>query len=250
MPKVKSRAQSAEPAATSRRATAVTSSNTHDADDINAIRRRSRATAVAAAAAARWGTDKTETQTMFQHWQSVVPHDRLAHLVKHAIRALDRALQVRLADHGVSIGHWVFLRALWKGDGQTQRQLSREAGVREPTTFAALKAMEARGYVERRQLADNRRNVHVFLTAAGRALEKALVPLALECNAIAVRGVPVDDVATTRRTLLAMLRNLAQEEMLSAQANRRVASTRERGRLAVASRQNKRNGGNHGGSKR
>ena len=77
----------------------------------------------------------------------------------------------------------------------------------EPTTFAALKAMEARGYIVRRQLADNRRNVHVFLTARGRALERKLVPLALECNAIAVRGVPVDDVAVTRATLLAMLRN-------------------------------------------
>ncbi len=208
------------------------------ADDVaRTARRRGRATAVATAAAAKWADAAAgETQHMLRRWQDVVPHDRLAHLVKHAIRALDRALQLRLAEHEVAIGHWVFLRALWEGDGLTQRQLSREAGVMEPTTFAALKAMEARGYVVRRQLADNRRNVHVFLTAKGRAMEQVLVPLALECNVIAVRGVPAGDVTTTRRTLLAMLRNLAQDEIVSVRSDRRIASTRERGRLAVALR--------------
>ena len=189
--------------------------------------------AVATAAAVKWaGGD--DTQKMLQRWQNEVPHDRLAHLVKHTIRALDRALQMRLAQHEVAIGHWVFLRALWEGDGITQRALSREAGMMEPTTFAALKAMEKRGYIVRRQLADNRRNVHVFLTPKGRALERKLVPLALECNAIAVRGVPVQEVAITRSTLLSMLRNLAQEETASAGDTRRIASTRERGRLVDA----------------
>ena len=51
-----------------------------------------------------------------------------------------RALQRRLAEHGVSFGHWTFLRILWERDGLTQRELSDEAGVMEPTTFAALKA--------------------------------------------------------------------------------------------------------------
>ena len=56
-----------------------------------------------------------------------------------------RALQARLAAHGVTFGHWTFLRILWEGDGLTQRELSDEAGVMEPTTFAALKAMERLG---------------------------------------------------------------------------------------------------------
>ena len=116
MPKAKPGAKKAKSPARSPRKMTAASRNGHDVDSANAIRRRGQATAVAAAAAARWASDKTETQTMFQHWQSGLPHDRLAHLIKHAIRALDRALQVRLADHGVSIGHWVFLRALWEGD--------------------------------------------------------------------------------------------------------------------------------------
>jgi DNA-binding MarR family transcriptional regulator len=138
--------------------------------------------------------------------------ERLAHIVKDAARAFDRALARRLARHGVAIGHWSYLRALWRADGLTQRELSREVGVMEPTTFAAIKAMEARGYVVRRRLPDNRRNNHVFLTAKGRRLERVLVPLAVEVNRLAAERVPKRSVATTRRTLLVILDNLAADE--------------------------------------
>src|SRR5205809_7914599 len=142
-----------------------------------------------------------DTQRLLRHWRDAVPNDRMAHLVKDATRALVRSLQTRLARHDVSFGHWTFLRILWETDGLTQRELSREAGVMEPTTFAALKAMESRGYIARRQLAGNRRKVHIFLTAKGKALKRALVPLAEEVNRVAVRGVRAADRAATRRTL-------------------------------------------------
>ncbi|NUO85261.1 MAG: MarR family transcriptional regulator, partial [Cupriavidus sp.] len=35
--------------------------------------------------------------------------ERLAHLVKDAARAYIRALQLRLAEHSVSYGHWTIL---------------------------------------------------------------------------------------------------------------------------------------------
>jgi DNA-binding MarR family transcriptional regulator len=172
----------------------------------------------------------TDTQRILRHWRDVVPNDRLAHLVKDGIRALDRALQMRLAEHVVSIGHWPFLRVLWETDGLTQRELSQEAGVMEPTTFAALKAMESLGYIVRRQLANNRRKNHIFLTAKGRALQRRLIPLAEDVNRVAVRGVSDKDVAATRRTLLAVLANLAQDEVHPDNAGRRMPSTRELGR--------------------
>jgi MarR family transcriptional regulator, organic hydroperoxide resistance regulator len=121
-----------------------------------------------------------------------------------------RALQVRLAAHGVSFGHWTFLRILWEQDGLTQRELSEQAGVMEPSTFAAIKAMEELGYVSRRQTPHNRKNVYVFLTPKGRALRAKLVPLAEEINRIAVRGIAPADIGTTRRALVAMIENLTR----------------------------------------
>lgn len=153
-----------------------------------------------------------DTGNILHHWREAVPKDRLAHLVRDCGRAFRRALELRLAAHGVPFGHWTFLRILWHGDGLTQRELSERAGVMEPTTFAAMKAMEAQGYVTRQQAAHNRKNVYIHLTEQGRALRDVLVPLAVDTNRISTQGIPPDELATARRVLLGMIENLARDE--------------------------------------
>jgi MarR family transcriptional regulator, organic hydroperoxide resistance regulator len=177
------------------------------------------------------GGDKLQTQAILRHWREAVPNDRLAHLVKDATRALLRALQVRLAAHAVPLGHWTFLRILWERDGITQRELSEQAGVMEPTTFSALKAMERLGYVTRRKLPGNKKKVFIFLTPRGHLLKGKLVPLAEQVNDVAVRGIKPAEVAATRRTLLAIIENLAADE---ANASGRIPSTREFARRPAA----------------
>lgn len=152
------------------------------------------------------------TQSILKHWHESVPDDRLAHLVKDTARAFNKRLQVRLQKHNIPFGHWTFLRILWSSDGLTQKELSDLAGVMEPTTFSAIKAMEALGYVERRQRPDNRKNMYVHLTQTGKALRKRLVPLALEVNHVAVYGVSEAELLTTRKVLLQVLENLALDE--------------------------------------
>ena len=178
------------------------------------------------------------TQSILRHWREAVPDDRLAHLVKDATRALVRALQMRLAAHAVSFGHWTFLRILWEGDRLTQRELSERAGVMEPTTFSALKAMERLGYVRRRQFRGDRKKIYVLLTPKGRRLRDRLVPLAEDVNRIAVRGVKPSDISTMRMVLLAIIENLARDEQV---VDMRMPSTRDLGRL-VAGRSNGRAG--------
>lgn len=176
-------------------------------------------------------TRSPSTQTVLRHWRDAVPEDRLAHLVKDAWRALVRALQMRLAEHAVSFGHWTFLRILWENDGLTQRELSEEAGVMEPTTFTALKAMQRLGYIERRRRGKDRKKVYIYLTPKGRALRAKLVPLAEDVNRIAVNGISVSDIAATRRVLLAIIEHLAADEAV---ADMRMPSTRALARLTAA----------------
>jgi len=82
----------------------------------------------------------------------------------------------------------------------------------EPTTFSAIKAMEALGYVTRTQRPDNRKNMYVHLTPKGKYLKKVLVPLAVDVNHVAVHGINAADLVTTREVLLKVLENLALEE--------------------------------------
>jgi hypothetical protein len=158
--------------------------------------------------------NKHEAQVILKHWQNAVPHDRLAHLVRDSGRAYSRALQLRLAQHEVSFGHWTFLRILWESDGLTQSELSLQAGVMEPTTFTAMKKMESLGYITRTHAPENKKNLYVHLTPKGRRLKKLLVPLAEEVNRVSVQGISEEDVALTRRVLLSILSNLADDHVL------------------------------------
>ena len=153
----------------------------------------------------------SESQTILRHWREAVPDDRFAHLVKDATRSFQRSLQLRLSEHEVPFGHWTFLRVLWERDGLTQKQLSDEVGVMEPTTVTVVRAMEVRGWIVRQQMATNKKNIHIFLTDVGRALKKKLVPLAEEVNRVGAMGVSASDVATARAVLLAIITNLAND---------------------------------------
>jgi DNA-binding MarR family transcriptional regulator len=75
--------------------------------------------------------------------------------------------------------------------------------------------MEKAGYITRKRMADNMRNLSVNLTPAGRALKARLVPLAEEVNAVAIAGLSVQEVAAFRETLLRMISNLESDEASS-----------------------------------
>jgi MarR family transcriptional regulator, organic hydroperoxide resistance regulator len=152
-----------------------------------------------------------EAASILHHWREAVPDDRFAHLVKDAARSFQRSLQRRLMTCDVPFGHWTFLRVLWEHDGLTQKQLSDEVGVMEPSTFAAVKAMESRGWVERRQLAVSKKNVYVFLTDAGRALKAVLVPMAETVNGLGINGLSDEDMAVAKRVLLVIITQLAAD---------------------------------------
>ncbi len=147
------------------------------------------------------------------NWRDAVPKDRFAHLIRDLARTFTRSLSLRLERHDIPIGYWTFLRVLWETDGLTQKELSDRVGVMEPTTFAAVSAMEGLNFVERKQQLPNRKNVYVWLTREGRALKKKLVPLAVETNEQVARGISAADLVTTRKVLLTMLENLQSEEI-------------------------------------
>jgi DNA-binding MarR family transcriptional regulator len=119
-------------------------------------------------------------------------------------RMLQRYRQVLVAPHGVTAGMWYFLRVLWSQDGLTQRELSRRVGTMEPTTLVALRAMERDGLIRRVRNGGDRRKVNIYLTAKGRALEKALLPLAIAVVDKAVNGLSPREV----RQLLGMLERI------------------------------------------
>ncbi|HYD98917.1 MAG TPA: MarR family winged helix-turn-helix transcriptional regulator [Alphaproteobacteria bacterium] len=133
----------------------------------------------------------------------------IGYVVRDVHRAFSRALQAEIARHGVSLGQWFFLRALWEEDGLTQRELSHRVGMMEPTTVTALNGMERSGFVERVRNPHDRRKVNIFLTAKGRSLRDVLLPCADAVNARAMRGLRLAEQQLVGNLLARMLANLA-----------------------------------------
>ena len=146
---------------------------------------------------------------------------RMTHL------AYAQDLQNYLATHEIPFGMWFYLRALWEEDGITQRELSRRVGATEPTTAQQLNNMERSGLVERRRSETDRRQSHVHLTRAGRALKKRLLPYAVEVNATALEGLSAKEISLLCDLLGRMRANLERRqqarELATGRATRHAA---------------------------
>lgn len=140
-----------------------------------------------------------------------LPDSSVGYLVRDVHRAFSRALQTRIASHGVSMGQWFFLRALWDEDGLTQRELSQRVGMMEPTTVTALNSMERRSLVERVRNPHDRRKVNIYLTPKGRGLREVLLPCAADINDQATRGITDENLTITIEVLRRMGVNLGDD---------------------------------------
>ena len=153
---------------------------------------------------------KTKTASTVERY--VNPTNSYGYLLRIAFRSFSRALERRTLPFGVSSGQWRFLRVLWVEDGITQRELSRRVGMREPTTVAALNSLEKAGLVTRRKSEEDRRKVHVFLTAKAKRLKAKLIPYVAEVNEIGLEGLTGPQAALLKKALLQVVDNFAADD--------------------------------------
>ncbi len=126
-------------------------------------------------------------------------------------RLMQRALQGRIEQHGVTLGMWYFLRVLWVEDGLTQSELSAEIGTMEPTTLSAVAAMELAGLVRREPHGSDKRKIRVFLTEKGQAMRATLLPEGIAVVEASVRSLGPAKVDALLEMLKVMQSNLTAE---------------------------------------
>jgi DNA-binding MarR family transcriptional regulator len=134
--------------------------------------------------------------------------DSVGYQIRATHRVLQRFLQFKIEPHGIPLGMWYFLRALWHEDGLTQRELSNRVGTMEPTTLSAILIMEKKGLVRRVRNQDDRRKWHIHLTPKGRALKVRLLPLAREVVDTAVQNLSRSEVRQLLKGLAEVQKSL------------------------------------------
>jgi DNA-binding MarR family transcriptional regulator len=140
-------------------------------------------------------------------------------LTRRAFHSFRRQLERETAAHGVSPGQWRFLRQLWHRNGISQHRLAGQLAISDATAAVTLRELEKKGLVDRRRNAGNRREVLIFLTQRGRALESALLPVTRDIHNLATRDIPAGDVAALEDVLRRVIANLDQPQ--SSQTDKR-----------------------------
>ena len=131
--------------------------------------------------------------------------DSLGFLVNRAAFAMRRAIEERLARHGLTAPQWAVLCRLWEQEDQSLGALGRSLYFDKPTISGITDRLAAKKLLVRVRDARDRRVIRVRLTEAGRRLESILVPLAREVNALAARSLD----AAERRALGSLLARLS-----------------------------------------
>jgi len=144
--------------------------------------------------------------------QSTFPTDHsIAYLAREITRIYTRNLQDAIAEHGILIGQYHFLRVLWEKDEITQRELANAVGMKESTTFTALAGMEKQGLLTRKRDSDDRRKMTVKLTDKGRGLKSKLIPIAKAVNDRPLTGLAPEQVSDLKAKLETLRNNLVGE---------------------------------------
>ena len=131
-------------------------------------------------------------------------------LLDAAYRSLIAEPDRQLASRGLGRNHGWLLYLIGRHPGTTMVDLLRRTQLSKQTLSRLLGGMVARGLIERRASARDRRQRLLELTAAGRELEEALNGRLRRRLARAYRGAGADAVAGHHRVLLGLVEDRMQ----------------------------------------
>jgi DNA-binding MarR family transcriptional regulator len=124
------------------------------------------------------------------------------------VKALRSRFDGVLRRHGLRLGQYQLLRALWERDGLTPRELAEHAGVEMPTVTRTVQRMVRDGLVRREAHPSDARSVRILLDPKGRALQSAADDLKRAVVQGALEGIEGEERSRLIATLDRMLANL------------------------------------------
>lgn len=143
-------------------------------------------------------TDRTQVL------QNFVLDDSVPYLMVRVSARMNRQLELDLRPLKVGFQHWRVLAVLAKKNGSSITDLSEYAVVPHSSLSRLLSRMEAEGYVRRQMDTQDARAVRVYTTAAGEAMYRRILPMAVAVRERAMAGLS----AAQKTSLLAALNHM------------------------------------------
>jgi DNA-binding MarR family transcriptional regulator len=117
----------------------------------------------------------------------------------------------KLKPYDMTMSQGFVLAHLWRENGLRQLDLAERMNIATVTTSKLIDRLEARGFVERRADAEDRRSNRVYATEKGIAQVKILTKIVLEVDEIANAGIDADALEQALSVLGHMRENLRSE---------------------------------------
>jgi len=108
----------------------------------------------------------------------------------------------------VTYSQTIFLVRLWERDGQTQMELTKSAGLKQPTVVGILDKMERDQLITRVRSKQDKRCTHFFLTEKAKHACRELEKQGILMQNLSAGNLPDKEVSQLNKNLLSIIENL------------------------------------------
>lgn len=147
-------------------------------------------------------------QREFYSGNNYVIEESIGYLIKHALLALNRTIDIKMAEMDLTALQWVPILLVAHGKARTAAELSRCTGVETSTMTRMLDRLESKGLISRNRCEKDRRIIYLELTDTGKEFATKVPYVIAESLNYHLRGFSNDEV----NTLKSLLRRIKANE--------------------------------------
>jgi DNA-binding MarR family transcriptional regulator len=140
------------------------------------------------------------------------PHQVLGSLIASARRRIKQAVGVLVRPHRLSPQQFWMLVHIAENEGMSLGELAERMSVDAPTASRVASALSRRGLTQVAGCVEDRRRCSLGLTARGRTLGRALLPLATRLRTAIWRGIDPADAEAAGRVMSQIAANMDRFE--------------------------------------
>lgn len=155
---------------------------------------------------------------MFYHYKNCPeelenPLRNLGYLIKVLHEVMSQQVEEQMKEFGLTAAQWHPLVMIDLQQADTPAQVARLINVDTGATTRILDRLEQKGFITRARSTQDRRVVHLHLTAKGASVTKKLMPAVEQILNQALTGFTQEEFELYKKLTLRMLTNLNPEEM-------------------------------------
>lgn len=126
---------------------------------------------------------------------------------RHSQILINRAFE----KFNIAHGQYIYMLFIYFNEGVSQKDVSRELGLDKTTTAKALKHLEERGYIERRQSTEDKRFYELYVTALGDEVFPQMWDEVINIAQIASKGLTEEQYKQTLDCMKVIFSNIREE---------------------------------------